>query len=145
MERYQEMKKYVIDTSIAVKWFCRDENDAEIALQLRQQLLDGICSITAPDLLIYELANALRHNPNFTGKDVKAALDSVFEMGIDIREADGSVIARAVDIAFRFNVTVYDACFMALSQIEKKSFLTADSKFIKRIKGFKGIIRLSDI
>lgn len=139
------MMEYVIDTSVAVKWFSKDENDSEIALQLRQQMLDGHCSMIAPDLLIYELTNALRYNPNFTNKDVNAALDSIFNMSIDIKNVDASVVVRAIDIAFRFNVTVYDAYFMALSQIEKKHFLTADYKFIERIKGFKGIVKLSDI
>jgi len=139
------MKKYVIDTSVAVKWFSKAEDDTANALLLRQQMLDGICSLTVPDLLIYELANALRHNPNFTSKDVKVALDSIFNMGIEIREADGLIISHAIDIAFRLNVTVYDAYFMALSEIEKIPFLTADYKFIERVKGFKGIIKLSEM
>ncbi len=139
------MMEYVIDTSVAVKWFSREENDSGIALQLRQQILDCHCSMIAPDLLIYELANALRYNPNFTNKDVNAALDSVLSMNIDFKGVDDVVIARAIDIAFEFNVTVYDSFFMALSQREKKPFLTADYKFVERIKGFKGIVRLSDI
>lgn len=79
MERVSEMKYYVIDTSVAVKWFSEDEDDAENAFRLRQMLLDGLCSITIPDLLIYELANALKHNPNFTSKDVKAACVNSFD------------------------------------------------------------------
>jgi len=145
VERTSKMKKYVIDTSVAVKWFSKVENDTKKALQLRQQMLDGICSITVPDLLIYELANALKHNPNFLSKDVKVALDSIFNMGIEIRKADSLVLSHAIDIAFRFNVTVYDACFMALSQIKKMPFITSDYKFIEHVKGFKGIIRLSDM
>ncbi len=145
VERTSKMKRYVIDTSVAVKWFSKVENDTKKALQLRQQMLDGICSVTVPDLLIYELANALKHNPNFLSKDVKVALDSIFNMGIEIREADSLVLSHAIDIAFRFNVTVYDACFMALSQIEKMPFITSDYKFIEHVKGFKGIIRLSDM
>jgi predicted nucleic acid-binding protein len=139
------MKRYVIDTSVAVKWFSKVENDTKKALQLRQQMLDGICSVTVPDLLIYELANALKHNPNFLSKDVKIALDSIFNMGMEIRKADSLVLSHAIDIAFRFNVTVYDACFMALSKIEKMPFITSDYKFIEHVKGFKGIIRLSDM
>ena len=145
VERTSKMKRYVIDTSVAVKWFSKVESDTKKALQLRQQMLDGICSVTVPDLLIYELANALKHNPNFLSKDVKVALDSIFNMGIEIRKADSLVLSHAIDIAFRFNVTVYDACFMALSQIEKMPFITSDYKFIEHVKGFKGIIRLSDM
>lgn len=70
-------------------------------------------------------------------------MDSVYNMGIDIRGVDSLVIAHATEIAFKFNATIYEACFMALSQIEKKPFLTADYKFMKRIKGFKDVIRLS--
>lgn len=137
------MKEFVVDTSVVVKWFSKDEDDSEIALHLRQDMLDGHCTLIAPDLLIYELANALKYNPNFTSKDVKASMDSVYNMGIDIRGVGSLVITHAIEIAFKFNVTIYDAYFMALSQIEKKPFLTADYKFTKRIKGFKNIIMLS--
>lgn len=34
-------------------------------------------------------------------------------------------------------ITVYDAYFMALSQVEKKMLLTADCKFMERVKGFR--------
>lgn len=139
------MKEFVIDTSVVVKWFSKDEVDSEIALHLRQEMFDGRCTVTAPDLLIYELANALKYNPNLTSKDVKDAMGSIYDMGIDIKGVDAIIVTRAIEISFKFNVTIYDAYFMALSQIEKKPFLTADYKFTNRIKGFKGIIKLSEI
>ena len=131
MERITQVKKFVLDTSVVVKWFSRDEDDAEHANKLRRQIQEGLCVITIPDLLFYELANALRHNPNFTAEDVRVALDSVFDMEFDIRKVDSSVIAAAIHIAFKFNVTVYDAYFLALSQLESKPFVTADYKFTR--------------
>src|SRR3989338_1459981 len=77
VERITQVKKFVLDTSVVVKWFSRDEDDAEHANKLRRQIQEGLCVITIPDLLFYELANALRHNPNFTAEDVRVALDSV--------------------------------------------------------------------
>ena len=139
MERITQVKKFVLDTSVVVKWFSGDEDDAEHANKLRHQIQEGLCVITIPDLLFYELANALRHNPNFTAEDVRVALDSVFDMEFDIRKVDSSVIA------FKFNVTVYDAYFLALSQLESKPFVTADYKFTGRIKGFKDIVNLTEI
>ena len=94
------MKKIVLDTSVIVKWFSKDEDDAEHANKLRWQFQEGLCVITIPDLVFYELANALRHNPNFTAEDVRIALDSVFDMEFDIRKVDSSVIAVAIDRAF---------------------------------------------
>lgn len=145
MERITQMKKLVLDTSVIVKWFSEDEDDAEYANKLRRQILEGLCDIIIPDLLFYELANALRHNPNFTAEDVQTSLDSVFDMEFDIRKVDSSVMAAAIDIAFKFNVTIYDAYFLALSQLESKPFVTADYKFTRRIKGFKNIVNLTEI
>ena len=139
MERITQVKKFVLDTSVVVKWFSRDEDDAEHANKLRHQIQEGLCVITIPDLLFYELANALRHNPNFTAEDVRVALDSVFDMEFDIRKVDSSVIA------FKFNVTVYDAYFLALSQLESKPFVAADYKFTGRIKCFKDIVNLTEL
>lgn len=139
------MKKYVLDTSVVVKWFSGNEDNAEYADKLRHQILEGSCGIIIPDLLFYELANALRYNPNFNAKDVKASLDSIFDMEFDIRKVDSSVIAAAIDIAFKFDVTIYDAYFLALSQLENKPFVTANYKFIRRVKGFKNIVNLTEI
>lgn len=144
-ERPTQMKKLVVDTSVIVKWFSEDENNAEHANKLRRQILEGLYDIIVPDLLFYELANALRHNPNFTAEDVRAALDSIFDMEFDIRKVDSSVIAAAIAIAFKCNVTVYDAYFLALSQLERKPFVTADYKFAGRIKSFKNIVHLTEI
>ena len=39
MERITQMKKIVLDTSVIVKWFSVDEDDAEHANKLRRQIL----------------------------------------------------------------------------------------------------------
>ncbi|MBN1625675.1 MAG: hypothetical protein JW944_04055 [Deltaproteobacteria bacterium] len=46
----------------------------EPAINLRYQILEKRCTAIIPDLLIYEIANTLRYNPNFT------------EMGFEIME-----------------------------------------------------------
>jgi len=140
------VKTYVLDTSIIIKWFSEyDEDDLDKALNLRNNILTNKCSIITPDLMLYELANALRYNTQFTDKDVKDAIKSVIDIGLDVRKVEAIVITRAVEIAFKYNVTVYDAYFLALSQTEKKPFITADYKFIKRLKDFKNIMRLSEM
>lgn len=146
MEREAFMKEYVLDTSVVLKWFSGfGENDLDHSLRLRQNLLDRSILFVIPELLFYELANALRYNPNFSTKDVHEALDSVFDMGLEVRRADKKVMEDAITIGFKFNIPVYDAYFLALSRIEGKPLITADYKFVERMKGTKGIIKLSDI
>ena len=66
-------------------------------------------------------------------------------MSLEIKGTDDSIMAQATDFAFEFNVTVYDAFFLALSQIEKAPFITADYRFIDRISDLHNILKLSDI
>lgn len=47
-----------------------------------------------PDLIFYELANALRYSPRFTDKDVKDAIKSVLDIGFDVREPEEVVIEK---------------------------------------------------
>ncbi|MCX5914889.1 MAG: type II toxin-antitoxin system VapC family toxin [Deltaproteobacteria bacterium] len=140
------MKGFVLDTSVILKWFSElEEGDLDRALQLRQSMLGGAVFFVVPELLFYELANALRHNPNFSMKDVEQAVHSVFEMGLDVRGVNEQVMGEAISLAFKYKLTVYDAYFLALSKKEGKPFITADYRFTGRVKGFREIIKLSDI
>ena len=59
------MKEFVLDTSVVLKWFSEfGKSDLHRALQLREGLLNGSVLLTVPELLFYEIANALRHNPS---------------------------------------------------------------------------------
>jgi len=140
------MKRYVLDTSVVIKWFSEyDEDDLDKALNLRYDILEGTCSIIVPDLLFYEVANALRYNPYFTIDDVKTALNTVIEMDLEVKGVDTDMITRAIEIAFEKDLTVYDACFLALSEIEKAYLVTADYKFTERVKGFENVIKLLEL
>lgn len=146
MERSGEMKKFVLDTSVVVKWFSEhDEDDLDKAIGLRNGLLEGKVSFVIPDLLFYELSNALRYNPRFTAGDVKEAMQTIVDMGFEVKGIEGHTMDRAVEIAFDYNVTLYDSYFLALSQIEKKPLITADYRFYERVKRIKNIVRLSDL
>src|SRR4030043_2217544 len=146
MERVAIMKGFVLDTSVVLKGFSEfGENDLPQAFQLRQALLDGSVTFTVPELLFYELSNALRYNPSLSSKDVQEALDSVMDMGFVVKGVDKRVMADAISIAFRYGVTVYDAYFLALARTERKPLIIADYKFVERVKASKEIMRLSDL
>jgi predicted nucleic acid-binding protein len=146
MERVAIMKGFVLDTSVVLKWFSEfGENDLPQAFQLRQALLDGSVTFTVPELLFYELSNALRYNPSLSSKDVQEALDSVMDMGFVVKGVDKRVMADAISIAFRYGVTVYDAYFLALARTERKPLIIADYKFVERVKASKEIMRLSGL
>ena len=146
MERVAIMKGFVLDTSVVLKWFSEfGENDLPQAIQLRQALLEGSVLFTVPELLFYELSNALLYNPSLSSKDVREALDSVIDMGLVVKGVDKRVMADAISIAFKYGVTVYDAYFLALSRTERKPLIIANYKFAENVKASKEILRLSDL
>ena len=139
------MKEFVLDTSVVLKWFSEfGENDLDRSLQLRTDLLNGSVLLVVPELLFYELANALRYNPRFSPKDVEGAVRSVLDMGLDVRTVEQETLGEAINLAFKYNSTVYDTYYLALSIREGKPLITADYKFTEKLKGLKRIIKLSE-
>ena len=74
---------YVLDASVILKWFLQ-ERDSHLALDFKERYLAGEISIALPDLILYELANALRFNTNFKRKTVIDSLLAVIDLDIDI-------------------------------------------------------------
>lgn len=139
------MKRHVLDTSVVIKWFSEHgEDDLASALALRQGIIEGTLAVVVPDLIFYELANALRFNPHFSADDVAQALQSVNDMGFEIRAVEPAVLERSIYMAFKFNITAYDAYFLSLAQAEGKALITADYKMVGRMKGSKYLVRLSE-
>jgi len=138
-------RKYVLDASVAVKWFSSaDEKDLKKSLRLRQAHIDNSIALAIPDLLYYELANALRYNPAFTPKDVDAAMESIFNLGIETREANPQLIRNAIVLAYKTGVTIYDACFLSLAQELDAILITADQSFLRKVSSLNFVQRLSD-
>ena len=139
------MKKYVIDASIAVKWYSTfGENDLAKADKLLQDYVDGSCDFLAPTLIVYELANALRFNPNLKVADVTRAIKDFFDLQISL-EDPSQYMNSAIDLAFTYSLTVYDAVYAALSQVTGIPLITADYQFYTRAKALPFIEALKDL
>ena len=121
----------VLDASVVVKWFSEEEY-TDKALQIRERFLKGEESIIIPDLLLYELANALRYNRDFNSTDVKDAIASIFDMHIDIIVPISKLMSSAITLAFDHNITIYDAFYVALAKESDLSLITADDGLYKR-------------
>jgi len=140
------IKRYVLDTSVVVKWFSSvNERDSQKSLQLRQAHMDNSVTLTAPDLLYYELANALRYNPAFTARDVDVAVESIFKLGMDTRQVNPELISNAIELAYKMGITVYDACFLALAQELDAVLITADYSFCKKMPSLNFVQRLCNL
>lgn len=118
----------VVDTSVAYKWVrSADEESVPEALALLDAHSDGTLLLTAPALLPVELANALRYS-GLDEADMVALAEEFDAFGIELIEADSRRIARAVRLALRHRLSVYDALFLQLAEELGCPLVTADRR-----------------
>jgi len=87
----------------------------------------------------------LRYNQKLTENDVINAVESLMDMGINIIVPTREVMAFAVELAFKLNITLYDAYFVALAKTLKYTFITSDQKLYHKIKDIKFVKLLGDL
>ena len=107
---------------------------ANQALTVRDAYLDGEIAVSAPSLLVYELANVLRYKRDLTTGQVREAVQSLFDMGLELVSPSSAVMRRAVEIACAYETTVYDAAFAALAESLNATFITADERLARRLE-----------
>lgn len=120
----------VLDTSVIVKWVRQEEVLAREALCWRSRFLDGEVQFAVPFLLAYELANVLVYKPDLSTEQVQAALQSLFDMGIDWIEPSPPLLLRSTAIAREHDLSVYDATFVALAEALQADLITADERLV---------------
>ena len=129
------MKFVVLDASIAMKWYIR-EDDSDSA----QGILDSEVLFLAPDILFVEVAGALiwqnRVYKQISKDDVLVAVDHLLRLGI---EAVSSVIllGKAVEISLALGHPIKDCFYVALAERWKTVLVTADLQLYDKLKKSK--------
>ncbi len=118
-------REVVVDSTVAVKWFSR-ENKTNEALALRDSHVKGLVTLLATPLLSCELANALRYKPDYDKDKLSEAMKYFFGLHLRQFPIDATLLSLASEIAFRGDLTIYDAVPVALARLTKTTCMTAD-------------------
>ena len=119
------MIRRVLDTSVAVAWYL-PESFSAAARRWQRLLLDGKAELYVPLLQYWEFANVLRTYVRRRALDEATAQEIYslhLEAPLSLAEPDRASI---LDIALRYNATVYDALYIALSLELQSPLLTAE-------------------
>jgi len=121
-------RKIVLDSSVIVKWFTKEEGSSS-ALKLLDSFTEaGSLEITISELAFYEVANALRYKPGFSSEDVERCISNLLELELDVKKLDGPLLLESAEAAFVGKVTFYDAVPAAIAKLEGIQCITADVK-----------------
>ncbi len=125
----------VIDASVTAMLFLPDP----LAPQARQ-IFDGLlheppATLYAPDLLYVECANVLCKHVRrrlYEHADVQSDMAILRSLRIKSYPTQGLVEA-AVELAHQFEISAYDACYVALAVQLGAPLVTADRKLAKKV------------
>jgi len=122
--------RFVVDASVATKWFVEEEGREEA-----RRLLET-AELLAPDLVFAEVANTLwkklkRQEVSFEhARDACALLPSIFVEVVPTRVT----LVEALAIARALDHPVYDCIYVACAKRLGLSVVTADSRLIAKVE-----------
>jgi predicted nucleic acid-binding protein len=139
--------KYVVDSSVTFKWFVI-EVDRPKAINLRDGFQNGTHELFAPDLLPTEIANALivaERGKRIAPGEAELLLAQALKSLPVIVDAV-PLLPRALEIAKRYQRSVYDCLYVALAELEQCEFITADMKLVNALQtAFPFVVSLASM
>ncbi|MGH8742922.1 MAG: type II toxin-antitoxin system VapC family toxin [Burkholderiales bacterium] len=121
--------KKIVDASVLVKCFVHEQGSEE-AKALLQEHAAGNTLIIVPELLFSEILNVLRYK-NLKQDDLIAANDILWNAQLHVERTNQSLLTRAVELALKHKLSVYDATYLALAELFGSPLYTADEKLAK--------------
>ena len=115
----------IFDASVAVRALVDERVEARDWIN---RLDHGEIDVSVPDLIFAEVGSALAVHVRLSGLDSAGAverLEFLRRLPLDVRPLE--VIARAAfELALDRDLSVYDACYALLAEIEQATLVTSD-------------------
>jgi predicted nucleic acid-binding protein len=122
---------FVVDASVALKWFLPEVHSDAAARLLREGY-----RLHAPDLIRAEFGNVLWkkwRRKEIAADAARCMLRDFLRFPLDIHTTD-NLLPAAWEIAEEFERTVYDSLYVALAQKTGNCLVTADGKLYNALK-----------
>lgn len=139
------MKNYVIDTSVAVKWFIVQPY-YEQAIEILDLFEQNKCKLYVPSTIYLEFTNVLwKYKKILSLDEIQTILTEFLKLDLIVHE-HVHLLKGALNIAFKHDRSVYDSIFLYLAQEVEADFVTSDEKLVNAVaKDLKFVKLLQDI
>lgn len=134
----------VVDTSVIIKWLnYKDEDHLKQAQILLDHIEMGKVVAIVPELVKYEVGNALLKGKRLKSPEIEDALDAFSKLPFHVISPSFDELSDIYEIASILNTTFYDATFIGLAKIYNATLVTANPKHQKHFPGIN-VIPLKD-
>jgi predicted nucleic acid-binding protein len=139
--------KYVLDSSVALKWVLPEPDSAK-ALQLRSDAQAAVHELIAPDIFPIEVGHALTRAER--QRRINPPDGWLFWRGImaDCPKLHSSLVLmpRAYEISSQARIGIYDCLYIALAEREGCQLATADDRLVRNLQAsFPFIVPLASL
>jgi len=139
---------YVLDASVAAKWFLTDDEPLSgEALQALEAYTQGHLDFLVPDLFFPELGNVLwraEQRKRCSSAVVDAAIQQLSGQQFETYPSS-RLLPEAMVLARRYTRPVYDCVYIALAIQKGSRMLTADRKLVNALRGSLPITWLGNL
>ncbi|GAC1475290.1 MAG: type II toxin-antitoxin system VapC family toxin [Isosphaeraceae bacterium] len=128
--------RYVLDSSVAVKWFLA-EQDSDKAISVRDDFARGVHELLSPDVFPAEAAHAItraERQLRITQAERKSHFRDMLST-LPALYAHLPLLPRAYELSSQARIGVYDCLYVALAERERCEVLTADDRMKRSLPG----------
>ena len=126
-----EKESFVVDASVVAKWYLT-ERGSDRAMMIRDRFATGKVDLKVPTLLMYEVMNALRFSGAFPSDDLALAAKSLSRYRFELWRPRGRLLELAAKLSMENDVTIYDACYLALASLRGCKVITEDGVLLEK-------------
>jgi predicted nucleic acid-binding protein len=122
----------IVDASVILSAFFPDDEQAQAQALIRDHVI-GRVQLTAPDLLVYEVANAViqaRRQGRIRDEQVEGILSSFEGLNIALKPVTWQ---RLLPLATRFDRSACDAAYLALAEATGQPLVTGDRRMYNAV------------
>lgn len=119
------MKKFVLDTSVIVKWLNKNhEDNIEQADRILRDTQLGKAVLYAPEMAKIEVGNVLFFNKKLTQSEAKIPLNLLYDLPIEFVPLSTQLSKDSYAIASAYVINYSESVFLALSEQERAVLVT---------------------
>lgn len=140
--------RYVIDASVGIKLVVEEPGTDRVEKLFRQASADADALLYVPSFFFVECASVLlKYVSRLSYPRPNAKRDLAALQSLNLTQIENTVVLDAAwEISIKHGVSVYDACYVAVSDMTGAPLLTEDKRLCERLKSTPHkLISLADL